>query len=144
MCEIQRADSFIFDFPTPLLTHCSSRSQIYWAIFTNDTAFPVVGGVGVSVYNLLLSTINSLVFVHRVSKGKTSPLRSGWMQYVGLVMLIAGVGLELTAEETRKRFKKQPKNKGKVDDTGESGLSPCLGFTSGLASSNLANPPSVC
>lgn len=104
------------------MTGIFALRQVYWAIFTNDTAFPVAGGIGVSVYNLILSTINSLVFVHRVSKGKTSPLRSGWMQYVGLVMLIAGVGTEIAAEETRKKFKKQPKNKGKVDDSALFGI----------------------
>lgn len=91
-------------------------------MFTCDTAFPVAGGLGVSAYNFAINTINSLVFVYRVSRGKTSPLRSNWAQYTGLALLIAGVGMEIAAEESRKAFKRKPENKGRIDDTGLFGV----------------------
>jgi hypothetical protein len=74
----------------------------------------------VSVYNGLLNTINSLVFVHQVSRGKTNPLASNWMQYVGFAFLLTGTVGEIMIEETRKAFKKNPANQGRVHDTGKS------------------------
>ena len=74
----------------------------------------------VSIYNGLLNTINSLVFVYQVSRGKTNPLASNWMQYVGFAFLLTGTVGEIVIEETRKAFKKNPANKGKVHDSGSS------------------------
>lgn len=74
----------------------------------------------VSTYNGLLNTINSLVFVYQVSRGKTNPLASNWMQYVGFAFLLTGTVGEIMIEETRKAFKKNPANKGRIHDTGTS------------------------
>jgi hypothetical protein len=42
----------------------------------------------------------------------------GWKQYAGIALFTLGIGLEIVPEETRKRFKAKPENKGKVDSTG--------------------------
>jgi steroid 5-alpha reductase family enzyme len=73
----------------------------------------------VSTYNGLLNTINSLVYVYQVSRGKTNPLASNWMQYVGFAMVLTGAVGEIMIEETRKVFKKNPANKERVHDTGK-------------------------
>lgn len=78
----------------------------------------------VSTYNGLLNTINSLVFVYQVSRGKTNPLASNWMQYVGFAFLLTGTVGEIMIEETRKAFKKNPANKGRIHDTGKAHENP--------------------
>jgi hypothetical protein len=85
----------------------------------NESAFDPGMAAGVSTYNCLLNTINSLVFVYQVSRGKTNPLASNWMQYVGFAFLLTGTVGEIMIEETRKAFKKNPSNKGRIHDTGE-------------------------
>jgi steroid 5-alpha reductase family enzyme len=42
----------------------------------------------------------------------------GWKQWAGVGLFIVGMLIETLAEESRKRFKAVPSNKGKIDDTG--------------------------
>jgi steroid 5-alpha reductase family enzyme len=42
----------------------------------------------------------------------------GWKQWAGLALFVIGISMEMSAEDSRKKFKKDPKNKGKIDDTG--------------------------
>lgn len=44
----------------------------------------------------------------------------GPMQYAGFAAVLAGIAIEWLSEETRWAFKKDAKNKGKIDSTGES------------------------
>ncbi|KAJ9110453.1 hypothetical protein QFC19_001579 [Naganishia cerealis] len=96
--------------------------HIYWALFVNESAFNPGMGAFVSIYNGLLNTINSLIFVHQVSRGKTNPLASNWMQYVGFALLLTGTVGEIMIEENRKAFKKNPANQGRIHDTGAFGV----------------------
>ena len=43
-------------------------------------------------------------------------------RWVGLALFASGITIEMYSEETRKAFKKDPRNKGKVDDTGLFGI----------------------
>ncbi|KAJ9106034.1 hypothetical protein QFC20_004094 [Naganishia adeliensis] len=96
--------------------------HIYWALFINESAFSPGMAAGVSTYNCLLNTINSLVFVYQVSRGKTNPLASNWMQYLGFAFLLTGTVGEIMIEETRKAFKKNSANQGRIHDTGAFGV----------------------
>ena len=80
---------------------------------------PLSMGTFVSGYNSAFTIINSLVFVYRVSRGKTNPLASGWMQYVGLLAVVVGNLGEILIEGKRRAFKKDSRNEGKVYDQGE-------------------------
>ncbi|KAG7446959.1 uncharacterized protein BT62DRAFT_94795 [Guyanagaster necrorhizus] len=102
----------------------------YWVTFTNDsTYFPPSASLFVGAYNAVASTFNTFVAAYTLSKA--SPLLSipadsfegwasalGWHQWVGLGMFAAGITMEIVAEESRKAFKANLENKGKVDDTG--------------------------
>ena len=39
-----------------------------------------------------------------------------------MALFASGITIEMYSEETRKAFKKDPRNKGKVDDTGLFGI----------------------
>lgn len=82
-------------------------------------------GTFVSGYNSAFTIINSLVFVYRVSRGKTNPLASGWMQYVGLLAVVVGNLGEILIEGKRRAFKNNSRNEGKVYDQGELLCSAC-------------------
>ncbi|KAJ7800953.1 hypothetical protein B0H14DRAFT_2615717 [Mycena olivaceomarginata] len=42
----------------------------------------------------------------------------GWKQWAGLALFVIRISMEMIAEDSRKKFRKDPKNKGKIDDTG--------------------------
>lgn len=88
--------------------------QLYWANVQNPSQFPASFGLFVSSYNTFFTVVNSLVFVYRVSRGKTNPLSSGWMQWLGLGLVLAGNVGEILAERGRAAFKKEERNKGKI------------------------------
>lgn len=64
--------------------------------------------------------INACVFVYRVSRGKTNPLASNWMQYLGFLAVVVGNVGEIVIERGRRAFKNDKRNAGKVYDQGES------------------------
>jgi steroid 5-alpha reductase family enzyme len=77
----------------------------------------------VIAYNTTLNTINTLVAVNALTSSPYPILGDftdciGWKQWAGLALFAIGISMETIAEESRKQFKKDPKNKGKIDDTG--------------------------
>ncbi|KAJ7821309.1 hypothetical protein B0H14DRAFT_2371390 [Mycena olivaceomarginata] len=42
----------------------------------------------------------------------------GWKQWAGLALFVIRISMEMIAEDSRKKFRKDPKNKGKIDNTG--------------------------
>ncbi|KAJ7270700.1 hypothetical protein B0H12DRAFT_1229187 [Mycena haematopus] len=95
----------------------------YWVLFTNNMYWPADAALSVVAYNSAVNTINTLVAVHALTSSPYPILGSfteciGWKQWTGLALFAIGISTEIIAEESRKRFKKDPKNKGKIDDTG--------------------------
>ncbi|KAJ7339131.1 hypothetical protein DFH08DRAFT_876179 [Mycena albidolilacea] len=69
------------------------------------------------------SPSNTLVMVHMLTSSPHPILGSfteciGWKQWAGLTLFVIRISMEMIAEDSRKKFRKDPKNKGKIDDTG--------------------------
>lgn len=95
-----------------------SPSQTYWALVRRSYYFSPVAGLSVGIYNGLLSVVNTCVLVYASSKTPLAFQRLGWKQYLGFLLFAAGMAFEILPEETRASFKRDPKNRGQVDDTG--------------------------
>ncbi|KAF7363222.1 S5A-REDUCTASE domain-containing protein [Mycena venus] len=94
----------------------------YWALFTTSNYCPTGASLQIVVYNATVNIINTLVAVHALTSSHPT-LGSftdciGWKQWAGLAIFAIGISMEMIAEDSRKQFKKDPKNKGKIDDTG--------------------------
>ncbi|KAJ7271026.1 hypothetical protein C8J57DRAFT_1320477 [Mycena rebaudengoi] len=100
--------------------------QAYWGLFTLDYSWPVGTALMVVTYNIVVDTFNTFTAVHSLGPTGSAPLALlhsfpssfGWQQWAGIAVFVAGLAIETVAEHTRKQFKKNPKNKGKIDDTG--------------------------
>ncbi|KAJ6554559.1 hypothetical protein B0H19DRAFT_1154044 [Mycena capillaripes] len=95
----------------------------YWVLFTSPYNFPPSIGLQVSLYNTVISTVDTLVAVNALTSSPYPILGDftdciGWKQWAGLALFAIGISMETIAEESRKRFKRDPKNRGRVDDTG--------------------------
>ncbi|KAJ6578857.1 hypothetical protein DFH09DRAFT_348865 [Mycena vulgaris] len=95
----------------------------YWVLFTNTYSWTPSTSLAVVLYNTAVNTIDTLVAVNALTSAPFPILGSfvdciGWKQWAGLALFAVGISMETIAEETRKQFKKDPKNKGKIDDTG--------------------------
>jgi len=97
--------------------------QIYWTNFTNTYEWPLAQSATVVLYNLFVDTFNTFIAVRAVSSA--SPVLTenfvealGWKQWAGIGLFVTGVLIETLSEESRKHFKADPANKGKIDDTG--------------------------
>ncbi|KAJ7630023.1 hypothetical protein DFH06DRAFT_1056641 [Mycena polygramma] len=97
--------------------------QAYWILFTSNFHWPTSTSLQVILYNSALNAINTLVAVNTLAL-TPFPLSGsfteciGWKQWAGLALFAVGITMETVSEETRKTFKKDPRNKGKIDDTG--------------------------
>ncbi|TRM65615.1 hypothetical protein BD626DRAFT_547047 [Schizophyllum amplum] len=113
----------------------SSLRHAYWVTVTNTMYFSASGAGFVSFYNSLMNTANTLLTAYTTSHlaqvvsnvtyadsfgGWAASL--GWQQWVGLGLFTSGIAIEMLSEESRKAFKKDPKNKGRIDDTGLFGI----------------------
>ncbi|KAH8913768.1 hypothetical protein BT69DRAFT_1306193, partial [Atractiella rhizophila] len=108
----------------PVLSHNSETwiAQLgihaWWISQTCSIKFPVASSIGVAVYNNLFDTTVSAICSYLLATGTPDAL--GWKQnwrYFGAALVLIGLGVELYAEETRKKFKRDPRNKGKIDNT---------------------------
>jgi steroid 5-alpha reductase family enzyme len=75
------------------------------------------------LYILFVDTFNTLSAVRTLTS--SSPVLTGsfvdalgWKQWIGIWLFVLGNFIETLSEESRKRFKANPANKGKIDDTG--------------------------
>ncbi|KAF9020016.1 hypothetical protein BDZ89DRAFT_1020440 [Hymenopellis radicata] len=95
----------------------------YWSVFTSSNYCGVGDSLQIVIYNATVNVINTLVAVHTLTSSTNPVLGSfteclAWKQWAGLALFALGVSLEMISENSRKQFKKDPKNKGKIDDTG--------------------------
>uniref|UniRef100_D8Q9J5 Uncharacterized protein n=1 Tax=Schizophyllum commune (strain H4-8 / FGSC 9210) TaxID=578458 RepID=D8Q9J5_SCHCM len=110
----------------------ASMRHIYWVTMTNTMYFGPTGGAIVAVYNSLLNTANTFMvaygatsLVRAAANAATSNSIAGWatsLGWAGLGLFLSGIAIEMLSEESRKKFKKDPRNKGKVDGTGLFGV----------------------
>lgn len=75
------------------------------------------------LYNLFVDTFNTFSAVRALTA--SGPVVAdnfiealGWKQWTGIGLFVVGILIETLCEESRKRFKADPANKGKIDDTG--------------------------
>lgn len=104
----------------------STAKQILWQTRLSLEEFPPGAAAAVSVYNTLVNTANTLLLVC----ASTSSLASSGPRVlvlgtelplpvvVGCVLYAAGMGIETLSEVQRARFKRDPRNAGKLCTTG--------------------------
>ncbi|KAK7055445.1 S5A-reductase domain-containing protein [Favolaschia claudopus] len=107
----------------------------YWVLFTSKLPLSAINGT--------MNTFNTLVAVHALASSPNPILGSfteciGWKQWTGLALVALGISIEFIAEQSRKAFKKDLKNKGKIDDTGLWSVG-SLGGTAFMAGLQLVN-----
>ncbi|KAI1334923.1 hypothetical protein F5Y15DRAFT_262715 [Xylariaceae sp. FL0016] len=104
----------------------STAKQIYWQTRISQESFPPPAAAAVSVYNTLVNSANSLLFMTLA----TTSLRSGPLVTlpvggadgtvvplsvaIGTLCYVVGMGIETLSEVQRSNFKAKPENKGKV------------------------------
>ncbi|KAJ7057923.1 hypothetical protein C8F01DRAFT_1255813 [Mycena amicta] len=103
--------------------YVSSMRHVYWILVTNTYDWKPTGALGVVGYNTLLNTVNTLVTVNALTSSPLPILGEfkdciGWKQWAGVALFATGIAIEMVAEATRRAFKKNPQNKGKINDTG--------------------------
>lgn len=113
-----------------LMATGSSLKHIYWLLFTSREEFPLSAGLPVSLYNTLFNSLSSLLLLAVPTSASLSTPRVsipipilGTLSLplpmaIGTAMYIAGLAVEISSEIHRKKFKDDPKNKGKICDTG--------------------------
>ncbi|KAK5011200.1 hypothetical protein LTR28_004954 [Elasticomyces elasticus] len=101
----------------------SALKQIYWLLDVSQEEFPPSTAVMVSAFNTAFNSINSLLFTSTYFSASVNgehfpqtPL------LVGAALYTVGILTETISEVQRKRFKADPKNKGKVYKDGLFGL----------------------
>ncbi|KAF6840900.1 7-dehydrocholesterol reductase [Colletotrichum plurivorum] len=97
----------------------SFAKQSYWLVGLCAEDFPPSAAVAVSIYNTLVNSTNSLLFLAASTSVLTEPREfpeTGLPYQVVLGSALFGVGmfLEIASEWQRKQFKDKPENKGKV------------------------------
>jgi protein-S-isoprenylcysteine O-methyltransferase Ste14 len=105
----------------------STLKHIIWLLFISKEEMIPKTAVGVSIYNSLINSFNSLLFVTTASSGALygpSVQIPGTRQTVslpvaiGTVLYVIGIVTETVSEIQRKRFKDDPANKGKICTVG--------------------------
>ncbi|KAB5572307.1 hypothetical protein GE09DRAFT_663572 [Coniochaeta sp. 2T2.1] len=105
----------------------SSIKQIIWALYLSKEEMIPSMAIKVAVFNTVINSINSLLFVTAASSAVLSgpqvpvPFTSETVSLpvaIGAVAYAVGIVAETVAEVQRKRFKDDPANKGKVCNTG--------------------------
>ena len=94
----------------------NAARQIYWLTALSNEEFTPQFAVMVSIYNSLWNSANDLLFTTAafsasLSSGQAFPQ---WPLVVGVLSYVFGQGLETISELQRKKFKSDPKNKGKA------------------------------
>jgi steroid 5-alpha reductase family enzyme len=88
--------------------------QAYWILFTSSHYFPA---------DASLFVVGTLLAAHALTASPYPTLGSftdciGWKQWAGLALFGVGIVMEMVAEEGRRAFKRDARNRGKIDDTG--------------------------
>ncbi|KAL1660443.1 hypothetical protein GGF50DRAFT_130263 [Schizophyllum commune] len=102
----------------------ASIRHIYW--ITLRRLLPVVfgptGGAIVAVNNSLLNTLMAAANAASSNSIAGWAASLGWQQWAGLGLFLSGIAIEMLSEDSRRKFKSDPRNKTKVDGTGLSGV----------------------
>jgi protein-S-isoprenylcysteine O-methyltransferase Ste14 len=122
-----------------LMSAGSAAKQIYWVLFIRQESFPASAASAVSVYNTLVNSVNSLLFLALATSSALSPPRLTFPSpfsssssstgatpritlplstIVGTLLYVAGMTIETLSERQRAIFKAAPENKGKVCKVG--------------------------
>ena len=111
--------------------------HIIWVIFLGREKMTVQFGLFGGLADTIYEAITSLVF----TAAAVNPMFSPLLVYVGFVTYVSAVAVELLCEIQRDRFKKDPRNKGRICDRGLWGVvrhpnytaNIIFGFSYGLA-----------
>ncbi|TRX88826.1 hypothetical protein FHL15_010285 [Xylaria flabelliformis] len=110
----------------------SAAKQIYWQTAISQESFPASAAVAVSLYNTVVNSANTLLFL---ALGTTSLLSrplitfpfvspfSAWSTIplstiLGTLLYVSGITIETLSERQRAVFKARPENKGRVCKVG--------------------------
>ncbi|KAG6900831.1 hypothetical protein C0993_000150 [Termitomyces sp. T159_Od127] len=103
-----------------LMSAGSSLKQIFWLTSVAEQEMPVKSAIPIGAFNFLFNSLNSLFFINKFTSAATNggqdlddPDFPSIPLVVGSAAYVTGLMLELVSELQRKRFKKDPKNKGK-------------------------------
>ncbi|KAM0426157.1 hypothetical protein ACHAPT_008501 [Fusarium lateritium] len=100
----------------------SAAKQSYWRVNLSEIYFPPTAAITVSVFNTLVNSINTLLFISTASTSLLAPAFPGtnlpYPLVVGPILYTIGIALEVVSEHQRKVFKNDPANKGKVMRSG--------------------------
>lgn len=92
----------------------SAIKQNIWLTLLSGEPMPVVPAIGIGLFNAFFNSISSYAFlISTTSASKESNFPQPAL-LVGIAMYTVGILTELIAEIQRKRFKSDPKNKGKA------------------------------
>ncbi|KAI3318425.1 hypothetical protein HD806DRAFT_315682 [Xylariaceae sp. AK1471] len=115
-----------------LMSAGSAAKQIYWQVNISQESFPPAAAAAVSIFNTLVNSANSLLFL---ALGTTSLLSQPQISFslsstatnnvtlplstvVGTFLYVIGMAIETQSERQRAAFKARPENKGKVCKVG--------------------------
>lgn len=85
--------------------------QNIWLLTLSSDPMPPGAAIAINIFNSLNSAIGSILFDYfPPPDGPTTTIRFG----IGVMLFLVGVSVELVSETQRRRFKSDPKNKGKL------------------------------
>ncbi|KAI9687877.1 MAG: hypothetical protein M1822_001958 [Bathelium mastoideum] len=97
----------------------SAVKQNYWVLGISNEAVLTSAAVGVSAFNTIVNSLNSLFFITVATSASANGERFPQTPLLaGSVLYVVGILTETVSEIQRKRFKQRPENKGKVCDQG--------------------------
>ncbi|CAH0015615.1 unnamed protein product [Clonostachys rhizophaga] len=100
----------------------STAKQVYWLVFVSKEEFPVSNAIPISVFNSVVNTLCTGLLLAGVTSSATAPSFPGtslpYPYIAGPILYLLGIVTELVSEIQRKKFKDDPKNKGKVMTSG--------------------------
>ncbi|KAK1219889.1 hypothetical protein PQX77_017369 [Marasmius sp. AFHP31] len=107
--------------------------QVNWLIRISQEDIGITGALGVGIFNMFTSSLNTLIFSAAATSVVTTPadewnLSSSPQFLVGAAIFVIGIALEWISEEKRKVFKEDPRNKGKVYSGGLFGWARHINF----------------
>ncbi|KAJ4377937.1 hypothetical protein N0V83_000767 [Neocucurbitaria cava] len=88
--------------------------QNIWVSALSGEPMPVGGAVAVGAFNALFNSLNTYAFLLTATSASVESDFPQPSLLIGSSLYVVGIATELVAEIQRKRFKSDPKNKGKV------------------------------
>ncbi|KAI0184904.1 hypothetical protein EV127DRAFT_515744 [Xylaria flabelliformis] len=115
-----------------LMSAGSAAKQIYWQTAISQESFPASAAAAVSVYNTVVNSANTLLFLAlgttslRSWPSITNPFVSPFSEWgtlplstiLGTLFYVTGMTIETLSERQRAVFKARPENKGRVCKVG--------------------------